>query len=526
MASPPPPPGGGGPGGPGGPPPGGPGGSVASTSYSTVLFISQVSMMLKESLFYCGLIQLVIILYMYLRVGKGRLWMAFLYSTLCLFSGKVLEHILKSLINFKETSKYSFIFCIPLETFYIASNYTISYINLIKLRALTDRPYVKRVKLLISIVFPFYCTSRYFIGYFRYVDKDFNSERARNCKGLSYTILGCLNIFMTFFIYRELKYNYRKERTQSNYLSKITFYRYVRKSNYAVLILLNLCSFILSFINYSYIKGSYIDLMCIPECIQDNLLFFLAIDTLIYKADYFKMLNSQGATVGGDIHHRHYLNKSSSNGISNSNSKTSLTKSVPIITSYNSNSNSNNKNNNNESSPTKTNSRIVNVNQFENYKIKLNAASILEMYPLPNRISDLIEDGSHRKCKRCNSVPYLQAICLLCGEVLCFQSYCCNKDDHGECYYHSQTCSKGTGMYLLVRKCLVLINCGKKGAFLNAPYLDVHGEPDESYRRGKPQFLSPRRYEELRKMWVQKTIPSYISHFLENKVDYGGWETM
>jgi len=171
-------------------------------------------------------------------------------------------------------------------------------------------------------------------------------------------------------------------------------------------------------------------------------------------------------------------------------------------------------------------SRIVNANQFESYKIKLNAASIIEMYPLPNRISDLIEECSHRKCKRCNSVPYLQALCLLCGEMVCFQSYCCTKNEHGECYLHSQTCGKGIGMYIWIKKCMVLINSSKNGAFLNAPYLDVHGEPDESYIRGKPQFLSPRRYEELRKMWLNKTIPYFISQRLENIIDRGGWETI
>ncbi|KAG4089700.1 hypothetical protein H8356DRAFT_1431840 [Neocallimastix lanati (nom. inval.)] len=210
----------------------------------------------------------------------------------------------------------------------------------------------------------------------------------------------------------------------------------------------------------------------------------------------------------------------------------------------NNNSNNNSNNNNNISTTNKTKSntssihntkemvssknvyRFVNPNQFESYKIKLNSASIIEMFPLPNKISDLIEECSHRKCKRCNSVPYIQTICLLCGEMVCFQSYCCIKDDYGECYLHSQTCGKGTGMYILIKKCMVYINSGSSGQFLNAPYLDIHGEPDESYLRGKPQYLSPRRYEELRKMWLHKSIPSYIAQRLENTVDYGGWETL
>ncbi|ORX79722.1 hypothetical protein BCR32DRAFT_246167 [Anaeromyces robustus] len=312
-------------------PPGPPGSSGFTTSFSTTLFISQISMMLKESLFYCGLIQFVIVLYIYLRIGKGKLWMTFLYSTLCMFSGKVLEYIMRSLIFFKETSKYAFICCIPLETFYIASNYTLAYINLIKLKALTEKQYVKKIQILVSLLFPIFCTFRYLIGYYRYIDSDFNSSKARNCKGISYSILASLNIFISFFIYRELKHNYRKERSQSNYLKKITFPCYIRRSNYAVLLFLNICSFILSFLNYSYISGLYVDLITLLECIQDNLIFLLAVDTLIYKADYFKMLNSQGATVGN----KHYRNTSNNS----SNSKASLVKNMPFLASYNSSNN-------------------------------------------------------------------------------------------------------------------------------------------------------------------------------------------
>lgn len=64
------------------------------------------------------------------------------------------------------------------------------------------------------------------------------------------------------------------------------------------------------------------------------------------------------------------------------------------------------------------------------------------------------------------------------------------------------------------------------GSFMPPPYLDQHGEEDLGLRRGRPQFLAVRRYEELRKAWLSMSIPSRVSRRIEQTFDVGGWESM
>lgn len=74
--------------------------------------------------------------------------------------------------------------------------------------------------------------------------------------------------------------------------------------------------------------------------------------------------------------------------------------------------------------------------------IELEHPVIYELLGLPKSIDTLIESTVFRKCKRCKTVPSDPAICLLCGELVCQQSYCCMDQDygaepaHGECNTH------------------------------------------------------------------------------------------
>jgi E3 ubiquitin-protein ligase UBR1 len=45
-------------------------------------------------------------------------------------------------------------------------------------------------------------------------------------------------------------------------------------------------------------------------------------------------------------------------------------------------------------------------------------------------------------------------------------------------------------------------------------------------RRGRPQFLNQKRYDDIVKLWLQHSIPVYVGRKLEATYDCGGWETM
>lgn len=106
-------------------------------------------------------------------------------------------------------------------------------------------------------------------------------------------------------------------------------------------------------------------------------------------------------------------------------------------------------------------------------------------------------------------------------------------------------CGGAIGVYFLVKRCSLLYLHSGNGAFVQAPYLDVHGEVDMSMRyvlyigrfvvanintvlsrRGRRQYLHGLRWEEVRKIWLQHGIPTLIARKLESTVDSGGWESL
>ena len=79
------------------------------------------------------------------------------------------------------------------------------------------------------------------------------------------------------------------------------------------------------------------------------------------------------------------------------------------------------------------------------------------------------------------------ALCLVCGEMLCSQSYCCQTEVEGDkvgaCAAHALKCGAGVGVFLRVRECQILLMTNKnKGCFYSPPYLDAYGETDQGLR--------------------------------------------
>ncbi|KAL7987331.1 hypothetical protein Chor_006250 [Crotalus horridus] len=111
-------------------------------------------------------------------------------------------------------------------------------------------------------------------------------------------------------------------------------------------------------------------------------------------------------------------------------------------------------------------------------------------------------------------------LCLVCGTMLCSQSYCCQTElegeDVGACTAHTYTCGSGVGIFLRVRECQVLFLAGKtKGCFYAPPYLDDYGETDQGLRRGNPLHLCRERFKKIQKLWQQHSITEEIGHAQE-----------
>ncbi|CAH1791627.1 unnamed protein product [Owenia fusiformis] len=166
----------------------------------------------------------------------------------------------------------------------------------------------------------------------------------------------------------------------------------------------------------------------------------------------------------------------------------------------------------------------------DNLKTRISASSEkLTRYPLkvnqliklPKDYSDVINSASTFTCPKSDGEDSrAPTMCLVCGEMLCSQSYCCQIEldgmTVGAATAHAQSCGSGVGLFLRVRECQILLLAGKiKGSFHAPPYLDDYGETDQGLRRGNPLRLCPDRFKKLHKLWLSHGIPEEISRNLE-----------
>jgi len=125
------------------------------------------------------------------------------------------------------------------------------------------------------------------------------------------------------------------------------------------------------------------------------------------------------------------------------------------------------------------------------------------LIPLPDLYHDLYMTYRDHKCRRCQLVPHRPALCLICGELVCFASECCcigggaAGDKFYECFHHADQCHAGTGTYVILKSSMVLVIREQHVCQWGSPYLDAYGEEDQDLRRGRPLYLNRERYQQL-----------------------------
>ncbi|KAI8350145.1 hypothetical protein BD560DRAFT_456328 [Blakeslea trispora] len=154
----------------------------------------------------------------------------------------------------------------------------------------------------------------------------------------------------------------------------------------------------------------------------------------------------------------------------------------------------------------------------------LNLPTQYRMTTLPYRLDQLLDESSKRVCRKCKTVPEHSAICLICGTFVCARRFCCTEDSKGECNVHMKHCGGEIGIYLMIKDCFLLLLHDNGGSIMNAPYLDIHGEADIFFKRGAPQYLNTKRYEQIRQMWLTQTIPAFVRRRMESAYSATIWE--
>ncbi|XP_044749932.1 E3 ubiquitin-protein ligase UBR2 [Coccinella septempunctata] len=153
---------------------------------------------------------------------------------------------------------------------------------------------------------------------------------------------------------------------------------------------------------------------------------------------------------------------------------------------------------------------------------------VSRLVDLPVDYSELINSVSSFTCPKSDHEDARNpTMCLVCGEILCSQSYCCQTDLNkimvGACNYHAHVCGADVGIFLRVRDCeILLLASPHRGCFMAAPYLDSYGETDQGLKRGNPLKLCPERYKKLQLLWLNHGILEEIARTLEGNSSHVG----
>uniref|UniRef100_A0A182N0G2 E3 ubiquitin-protein ligase n=1 Tax=Anopheles dirus TaxID=7168 RepID=A0A182N0G2_9DIPT len=150
------------------------------------------------------------------------------------------------------------------------------------------------------------------------------------------------------------------------------------------------------------------------------------------------------------------------------------------------------------------------------------APPVRQLIELPDDYSDLINSVSLFTCpNNIRDDSRNPTMCLVCGEILCSQSFCCqrelDKSSVGSCTYHTEECGAGIGIFLRIRDAEILLLGINKGCFMPAPYLDEYGETDQGLRRGNPLRLCKGRYRKLHYLWLSHALHEEITRRNESQ---------
>lgn len=108
---------------------------------------------------------------------------------------------------------------------------------------------------------------------------------------------------------------------------------------------------------------------------------------------------------------------------------------------------------------------------------------VVRLLRLPERLDEFLNFANIKDIDL-STLPADPAVCLFCGANVSLQSPLYDEDTReGPCTTHMRRCANDTGIFLLPRRNYLLLKKGiRQGSFIEGPYLDLHGEPDELMR--------------------------------------------
>lgn len=238
----------------------------------------------QDSFFYSNVIQFILVTLMYIHVGTGKYWHLLFYASLAGFLGALIENSTVAYIclnhdNSKDSMIFPFLFA---EIFWGFCQFTVPFLNLIKMRVFSKKKLVNIIKYVIIGLLVFFVISRFCIGYERMRKGYLNDDKINSVHGFAFGFLATADFICTVSILYIVKKHNSELAVGSSEVSD-----YIKNSSYTILVTVDIVGFILSVldivINFKLITVLPSTITIPFQCLMSNFILILAVDALLFK---------------------------------------------------------------------------------------------------------------------------------------------------------------------------------------------------------------------------------------------------
>ncbi|KAG4107893.1 hypothetical protein H8356DRAFT_1619187 [Neocallimastix lanati (nom. inval.)] len=271
-------------------------------------FYQGVNEEFRDTFFFAYIIQFMIIALIYFNMGKGIYWKVLLYASLIGLLGGIIEHCTLAYIceasqKEKKTRVFTFFIC---EFFWIVGEYSIPYLNLLKMETIAERKSKRTIEWIVYFFFIPFVIARLIDGYDRMMEGVLNTKISERCHGVAYGSIAIADISCTIGIIYFIN-----KKINRGLISYTTLGKYFMNSSYTTLILVDIVSVFLSILYLvTTLSGSDSDFSSSPmpfHCLKTDFLLILAVDAMIFRGD-IKNVNSK-STYFDNSHFQTITNK-------------------------------------------------------------------------------------------------------------------------------------------------------------------------------------------------------------------------
>lgn len=271
----------------------------------------------KDAFFFSSVLQFALVALMYYNVGKGRYWKILFYSSICGLIGSIIEASTVSFLctESRKDTPYTKVFTFFIaEFFWICNEFSIPFLNLIKMRAFSKGKTSKIISYVVLAIFPLFAFCRFWIGFVRSKYGVLNSFDISNSHGIAFACMALADLICTCGILYFVKKNNQKEFNTSN------INHYIKRSSYVILICVDVISILLAIICFlPYLIKSMPDSITLPfHSVKSAFILILASDALLFKYEVntSSMQNSSSqynSKYGAGDSYSYSLNKMTTN---------------------------------------------------------------------------------------------------------------------------------------------------------------------------------------------------------------------